>query len=58
MAHIKEPPGVDFIIQSKPLAQEERAAISEFIRNYKTKQKVRSNSRNKTTETKREKTSV
>ncbi len=39
MGHIKEPKGVDFIIQSKPLTDEERAAISEFIRNYKAKQK-------------------
>jgi hypothetical protein len=35
MAHIKEPDGVDFIIKSEPLTKEERAAISEYIRNYK-----------------------
>jgi hypothetical protein len=35
MGHIKEPKGVDFIIKSKPLTNEERAAISEFIREYK-----------------------
>ncbi len=35
MAHIKEPDGVDFIIRSEPLTKEERAAISEYIRNYK-----------------------
>ncbi|MFI5140392.1 MAG: hypothetical protein ACHQIM_21410 [Sphingobacteriales bacterium] len=35
MAHIKEPAGVDFIIKSEPLTNEERVAISEFIRNYK-----------------------
>jgi hypothetical protein len=40
MGHIKEPEGVDFIIQSKPLTDEERTAISEYIRNYKTKQKA------------------
>ena len=35
MAHIKEPAGVDFIIKSEPLTEKERAAISEYIRNYK-----------------------
>lgn len=30
MGHIKEPKGVDFIIKSKPLTNEERAAISKF----------------------------
>lgn len=37
MGHIKEPKGVDFIIESKPLTNKEREAISEFIREYKTK---------------------
>ena len=37
MGHIKEPKGVDFIIKSEPLTNEERAAISEFIRQYKEK---------------------
>ena len=37
MGHIREPKGVDFIIKSKPLTNEERAAISEFIRQYKAK---------------------
>ncbi len=37
MGHIKEPKGVDFIIKSEPLTNEERAAISEYIRQYKTK---------------------
>ena len=31
MAHIKEPKGIDFIIQSPPLTDEERKEISEFI---------------------------
>jgi len=57
MGHIKEPKGVDFIIESKPLTVEERAAISEFICNYKAKQKTKQSSRRKSTETKR-KTSV
>ena len=52
MGHIKEPEGVDFIIKSKPLTNEERAAISEFIRQYKAKhstKKVSKKSRPRTT---------
>ena len=37
MGHIKEPKGVDFIIKSKPLTDEERKQISKFIYDYKTK---------------------
>ena len=37
MGHIKEPTGVDFIIESKPLTDEERKAISDFIRKDKEK---------------------
>ena len=37
MGYIKEPKGVDFIIKSEPLTNEERAAISEFIRQHKAK---------------------
>lgn len=37
MAHIKEPKGVDFIINSRPLTKEEELAISEHIKNYKLK---------------------
>ena len=37
MGHIKEPKGVDFIIQSKPLTDKERKEISKFIKVYKTK---------------------
>jgi hypothetical protein len=37
MAYIKEPKGVDFIIQSDPLTDEERVAISEFIKMEKEK---------------------
>jgi hypothetical protein len=58
MGHIKEPEGVDFIIQSKPLTDEERVAISEYIRNYKAKQKGSRRSRKATTGTKRKKTSA
>ena len=37
MGYIKEPEGVDFIIQSRPLTKVEELAISEHIRNYKLK---------------------
>ena len=35
MTHIKEPKGVDFIIQSDELTDAARQEISEFIRAYK-----------------------
>ena len=44
MGHIKEPDGIDFIINGKPLTDKERKAISEFIKADKEKiarQKVR-----------------
>ncbi|MDP2336442.1 MAG: hypothetical protein Q8N05_08345 [Bacteroidota bacterium] len=37
MGHIKEPAGVDLIINSRPLTKEEETAISEYIRAYKAK---------------------
>lgn len=37
MAHIVEPKGVDFLIQSPPLTNDERKKISEFIRKSKAK---------------------
>ncbi|MEI6817588.1 MAG: hypothetical protein WCL14_13335 [Bacteroidota bacterium] len=37
MGHVKEPEGVDFIINSRPLTKEEEAAISKYIQDYKTK---------------------
>ena len=37
MGHIKEPDGVDFVINSRPLTKEEEIAISEYIRAYKAK---------------------
>lgn len=37
MGHIKEPAGVDFVINSRPLTKEEETAISEYIRAYKAK---------------------
>jgi len=39
MGLIKEPVGVDFIIQSPPLTDKERIEISEFIRNRKQQSK-------------------
>lgn len=35
MAHIKEPEGVDFIIKSPPLTDQERKEISEYISRQK-----------------------
>lgn len=40
MSFIKEPKGVDFIIQSPPLTDEERKEISDFIASRKTKKSV------------------
>ena len=37
MGHIKEPEGVDFIINSRPLTKAEEIAISNYIRTYKEK---------------------
>lgn len=38
MGYIKEPKGIDFIIQSDPLDDKARKEISDFIRAYKAKQ--------------------
>lgn len=40
MGLIKEPAGVDFIIQSKPLTDLERKEISEYIQSKKLKKKT------------------
>jgi len=37
---LKEPKGVDFIIESKPLSDVERKEISEYIQQQKLKKKV------------------
>lgn len=37
MGLIREPEGVDLVIQSKPLTKEEEQALSKFIRDYKAK---------------------
>lgn len=47
MGHIKEPDGIDFIINGKPLTEKEKKAISEFIKADKekiAKQKARGTS--------------
>lgn len=35
MGHIKEPEGIDFVVDSTPLTKEERKQISEIIAYYK-----------------------
>ncbi len=35
MGHIKEPKGVDFIIESPPLSEKEKKEISDFIKKRK-----------------------
>ena len=32
MGHIKEPEGIDFVINGKPLTEKEKKAISEYIK--------------------------
>ena len=41
MGLIREPEGVDFVIQSKPLTEEEEQALNKFICEYKEKHKSR-----------------
>ena len=55
MGHIKEPKGVDLIINSRPLTKEEEVAISEYIRNYKLKN---SKAANKTKQTSKKRVSM
>lgn len=47
MGHIKEPKGVDFIIQSEPLTDKDRLEISKFIADYKAKKKITKSAKNK-----------
>ena len=42
MGLIREPEGVDLIIQSQPLTKEEEEALSKFIREYKEKHRSKS----------------
>ena len=48
MGFIKEPKGVDFIIQSEPLTDMERKEISKHITNYKEKNKKKKTSKTNT----------
>ena len=53
MGYLKEPKGVDFIIESKPLTNKERKEISELIKTLKKKKvvrKARAAKKKKTTE--------
>ena len=43
MGHIKEPEGVDLVIKSRPLTNEEEIAISNYIRAYKAKHSPKKN---------------
>ncbi len=52
MGYIKEPEGIDFIIQSKPLTDKDREQISKFIQEYKRKNHSK---KNKTSANRKEK---
>jgi len=45
MGHIAEPKGVDFIIQSPPLTDEESKELSAFIKNRKAEMSKKSKSK-------------
>jgi hypothetical protein len=47
MGFIKEPKGVDFIIQSKPLTDKDRKEISKYIAGYKAKNKKKRSAQTK-----------
>lgn len=51
MGHIKEPRGVDFIIQSKPLTDKDRQDISKHIAEYKAKQAKKMTNKSKVKQT-------
>jgi hypothetical protein len=38
MGLVREPLDVDFVVDSKPLTQKEKEAVSQYIRAYKAKQ--------------------
>ena len=42
MGHIKEPEGVDLVINSRPLTREEEIALSAYIRAYNAKHSKKS----------------
>jgi len=49
MGYIKEPDGVDFVIQGKPLTEKEKKEISEFIKADKERIARQNKRRNKST---------
>ena len=53
MGHIKEPEGVDFLIESKPLTDREREEISKFIKKRKELTGKKSSLKEKTNGTKK-----
>jgi hypothetical protein len=55
MGHIKEPDGVDLVIKSRPLTNEEELAISNYIRAYKAKHTPKKAPSKRTTSTSRKK---
>lgn len=57
MGIVREPKGVDFIIQSPPLTEEERKEISEFIKKRKL-EKLAETKKLKTTKTRKTKENV
>lgn len=48
MGFIKEPKGVDFLIQSEPLTDREKKEISKYIADYKAKNKKKKAGKQKT----------
>ncbi|MDP2890488.1 MAG: hypothetical protein Q8P34_16170 [Bacteroidota bacterium] len=61
MGYIKEPDGIDFIVESKPLTEKERKEISEIIAYYKMtgrKRKLISTTRQKLTSIKSQKVNL
>jgi hypothetical protein len=55
MGHIKEPEGVDLIIKSRRLTNEEELAISNYIRAYKAKHSTKKAPSKRTTSAARKK---
>ena len=51
MGLIREPEGVDFVVDPRPLTDAERAQISAYIREYNTKHKKKSVLKKKTRKT-------
>ena len=47
MGHIKEPKGVDFIIESPPLSEKDKKEISEFIKKRKEELEKKNESKRK-----------